>query len=196
MKVRLRAGMTMAFVLVTVAMARTQTPPPQTAPPPTTQTLPKPQPFPGAGGQQSAPAKPPASPSTPQTAPQEPAPTPPPAGTPTVQDLNGTPVYPGAEYVDSFDAGRGQRYYLYGTNTPYADIVSYYRNVLKNSANRELFRAPAMHQFDLGRYQEEAMAYPPSVVVKDYAWNESPGYLFVTGTTEKRFKTIIQIVPR
>ena len=53
-----------------------------------------------------------------------------------------------------------------------------------------------MHQFDLGRYQEESMAYPPSVVVKDYAWNESPGYLVVKGTTEKRFKTIIQIVPK
>lgn len=193
----LRAGMTMALLLAMAAIARTQAPPPQTVPPPATQTLPKPQPFPGAGGQQTAPpVKPSVPPTTQQGATPEPPPTPPPAGTPTVQDLNGTPVYPGAEYLDSFDAGRGQRYYLYGTNTPYADIVTYYRNVLKTAANRELFRAPAMHQFDLGRYAEESMAYPPSVVVKDYVWNESPGYLVVTGTTEKRFKTIIQIVPR
>ena len=83
-----------------------------------------------------------------------------------------------------------------GTNTPYADIVVYYKNILKNSSNRELFRTPAMHQFDLGRYAEETMAYPPSVVVKDYTWNESQGYLVVSGTAEKRYKTVIQIVPR
>jgi hypothetical protein len=52
-----------------------------------------------------------------------------------------------------------------------------------------------MRQFDLGRFQENQMAYPPSVVVKDYAWNGAPGYLAVSGTTEKRFRTVIQIVP-
>ena len=39
------------------------------------------------------------------------------------------------------------------------------------------------------------MAYPPSVVVKDYTWNASEGYLHVSGTTSTRYKTIIQIVP-
>jgi hypothetical protein len=39
------------------------------------------------------------------------------------------------------------------------------------------------------------MAYPPSVVVKDYTWNGGTGYLAVSGTTEKRYRTIIQIVP-
>ena len=38
-------------------------------------------------------------------------------------------------------------------------------------------KLPAMQQFDLGRFDEDAMAYPPSVVVKDYTWNNSPGYL-------------------
>jgi hypothetical protein len=38
------------------------------------------------------------------------------------------------------------------------------------------------------------MAYPPSVVIKDYTSSNSPGYLHVSGTVEKRFKTIIQIV--
>ena len=52
-----------------------------------------------------------------------------------------------------------------------------------------------MHQFDLGRFQEQTMAYPPSVVVKDYLWNGSAGYLHVDGTTSRRFPTIIQIVP-
>ena len=76
----------------------------------------------------------------------------------------------------------------------YADVVTYYRNLMKNGG-RELFKTPPMQQWDLGRYQEDSMAYPPSVVVKDYTWNGSVGYLQVTGTSEKRYKTIIQIVP-
>ena len=175
--------MTVALTGAIVVVVGAQNPP--------TQPPPKPKPFPN-----SSTGDPPKPATTPQSPATEPLPTPPPAGTPTVQDLNGTPVYPGAEYLDSFDAGRGQRYYVYGTNTPYPDIVVYYKNVLKNSSNREIFRAPLMHQFDLGRFSEESMAYPPSVVVKDYSWNESQGYLVVTGTTEKRFKTVIQIVPR
>ena len=173
---------TIVLACALAALGRAQAPPP-------TQPPPKPKPFPTTGSE--PPPKPPVTSQPAQDAP----PVPPPAGTPTVQDLNGTPIYPGADYLDSYDAGRGQRYYIYGTNTPYPDIVLYYRNVLKSS-NREIFRTPAMHQFDLGRYVEETMAYPPSVVVKDYAWNESQGYLVVAGTTEKRYKTVIQIVPR
>jgi hypothetical protein len=52
-----------------------------------------------------------------------------------------------------------------------------------------------MQQFDLARFMEATMAYQPSVVVKDYAWMDAPGYLHVSGTTETRYKTIIQIVP-
>lgn len=104
------------------------------------------------------------------------------------------PVYPSAEFLDVFDAGAGQRYYLYGTNLPYAEIVTYYRTTLKNGG-REIYKAPGMHQFDLGKFQDDVMAYPPSVVVKDYVTPNSPGFLFVSGTTEKRYRTIIQIVP-
>ena len=43
----------------------------------------------------------------------------------------GVPIYKGAEFLMSYDAGRNQRYYLFGTNTPFADIVSYYRTALK-----------------------------------------------------------------
>jgi hypothetical protein len=187
------AARAFAACLLTSAVAAgsaviAQAPPPTTPPPTTTQAPPKPQPFPGSGGQTSPPARP----ATPPSGVATPAP----AGTPTEQDLGGAPVYPGAEYLDSFDAGQGQRYFLFGTNTPYEDIVTYYRNVMRGASNREIFRAPAMHQFDLGRYQEDSMAYPPSVVVKDYTWNDSPGYLVVEGAAEKRFKTIIQIVPR
>jgi len=103
-------------------------------------------------------------------------------------------VYPTAEFIDSYDAGAGQRYYLYGTNVAYSDIVAYYRNILKNGG-REVFKTPPTQQFDLGRFDDDAMAFPPSVVVKDYTWNNSPGYLAVSGTTQKRYKTVIQIVP-
>lgn len=161
------------------------------------QTLPVPRPFPGAGAPPaSAPAAPPA-----QAPPSGAAQAGPPATAPKTsagigpEALGATPVYPAADFLESFDAGSGQRYYLFGTNQSYADIVTYYRNALK-SGGREIFKAPAIQQFDLGKYDEATMAYPPSVVVKDYTWNGSAGYLFVSGTTEKRYKTIIQIVPQ
>ena len=106
----------------------------------------------------------------------------------------GMPVYPAAQFLEIIDAGKGQQFHLYGTDAPFAEIVNYYKTTLKN-AGRVLFQAPLMHQFDLGRYQEETMAYPPSVVIKDYTWNGSEGYLHVSGNTSKRYKTIIQIVP-
>jgi hypothetical protein len=39
------------------------------------------------------------------------------------------------------------------------------------------------------------MTFQPSVVVKDYTWNNQDGYLYVNGTKQEHFKTIIQIVP-
>lgn len=143
---------------------------------------PIPKPFPGTT------ATPPATaPATQPTTPAEPAP----QAAPTASSV---PVYPAAKFLETFDAGQGQQYQLYGVDAPFAEIVAYYKSVLKNGG-RTLFQAPAMHQFDLGRFQEQTMVYPPSVVVKDYTWNGSAGYLHVVGTTETRYKTIIQIVP-
>ena len=167
------------------------------------QNPPVPRPFPGTTS--PPPASKPADPSgtpasgAPKTnppktnAPQTPAPqvpAQPSAGTNPAAQY----AYPGAEYLDSFDAGRGQRYYLFGTNAPFADILLFYKNQLKSSG-RELFKTPAMQQFDLGKFDENTMAFPPSVVVKDYTWENSAGYLYVSGTSEKRYRTIIQIVP-
>lgn len=165
---------------------------------------PVPSPFPGA-------PTPPASATPRAPAPSAPPPTrggqpaaqapasaaaakPAPAAVPSGPSLPGVPLYPTAEYLETVDAGSGQHYYLYGTDVPFADIVSYYRTVMKNGG-REIYRTPAMHQFDLGRFNEERMVYPPSVVVKDYSGTTTPGYLHVVGTTEKRFRTVIQIVP-
>lgn len=104
------------------------------------------------------------------------------------------PIYPTAKFLEIIDAGKSQQFHLYGTDAPFAEIVAYYKTTLKNGG-RVLFQTPPMHQFDLGRFDEEKMAYPPSVVIKDYTWNGGEGYPHVVGATLIRYKTIIQIVP-
>ena len=105
------------------------------------------------------------------------------------------PIYPSAQFIASYDAGRGQRYYLYGTAATFAEIVQYYRNTLKQRGEL-VYEQPALHQFDLGRFREETMAFPPSVTVKDYTFGGTGGYLNPKrGAKPARFPTIIQIVP-
>ena len=104
-------------------------------------------------------------------------------------------VYPGAEFLASYDAGRGQRYYLFGTNASFVEIVNYYKTVLKQKGEL-VYDEPPIHEFDIGRFREETMAFPPSVTVKDYTWGGSAGYLNPKrGAQPQRFKTIIQVVP-
>jgi hypothetical protein len=113
---------------------------------------------------------------------------------PTAATL-GVSIYPGAEFVGSFDAGRGQRYYLFGSTSDFLPVVTYYKTLLKQKGEL-LFEEPAVHQFEIGRFREESMAFPPSVTVKDYTWGGSAGYLNPKrGAEPARFKTIIQIVP-
>ncbi len=106
----------------------------------------------------------------------------------------GLPVYPAAQFITSYDAGRRQRYYLFGTNSEFEAMVRYYRNVLRERGNR-VFDEPPTHIFEVGRFREREMAFPPSVTIKDYAWNGSEGYLNPVGEEPARFRTIIQIVP-
>ena len=106
----------------------------------------------------------------------------------------GLPVYPAAQFITSYDAGRRQRYYLFGTNSDFEAMVRYYRNVLRERGNR-VFDEPPTHIFEVGRFREREMAFPPSVTVKDYSWNGSEGYLSAAGGEPARFRTIIQIVP-
>ena len=157
-----------------------------------------PQPFPKPGDPAKPPSGPPPSTSKPDTQGLKvlpPTPPPPaaqpPAGTPTEETL-GVPIYPGAKFIGSYDAGRGQRYYLFGTNTDFTQTVGYYRSVLKQRGEL-VFEVPAIHMFDVGRFREETMAFPPGVTVKDYS---PDGYLNPSpGTPTERFRTIIQIVP-
>jgi hypothetical protein len=155
------------------------------------QGQPVPQPFPRPGSNQPAP--PPQAPST------RPAPTParPPAGpeaTPSETTL-GVPIYPGAQFIASYDAGRGQRYYIFGSAASFVDLVAYYRTVLKQKGEL-VYEVPATHEFDVGKYREETMAFPPGVTIKDYQSDISQGYPNPKpGAQPARFPTLIQIVP-
>ncbi len=107
----------------------------------------------------------------------------------------GLPIYPTAVFLTSYDAGRGQRYYLFGTNVPFDEMVVYYKIVLDEGGDL-IFEAPATHMFEVGRFRKETMAFPPGVTIKDYTWNGSEGYLAVPpGAEPTYFSTVIQIVP-
>lgn len=107
----------------------------------------------------------------------------------------GVTIYPNAVFLTSYDAGRGQRYYLYGSATTYAELVAYYRTLLKNKGT-SVYDQPATHIFEIGRYNENTMAFPPSVTIKDYTSGGGTGYLNPKpGAQPQRFATIIQVVP-
>jgi hypothetical protein len=152
-----------------------------------------PQPFPRPGETRTQ--KP--APAPPAPAAQAPAPEPAAPQNPDepTEAMLGMPVYPGAQFLASYNAGRGQRYYLFGTNLDYAAIVNFYKTVLRQRGD-QVFDEPPVHMFEVGRFREDSMAFPPGVTVKDYTWAGSAGYLNPKrGAEPARFKTVIQIVP-
>jgi hypothetical protein len=162
---------------------------------------PVPQPFPRPGAGQSRPAPPqptqPARPTTPAGPPTA-APTGPALGRPDAaptEALLGVPIYPGAQFIASYDAGRGQRYYIFGSAAPFVDLVTFYRTVLKQKGEL-VYEVPATHEFDVGKYNEDTMAFPPGVTVKDFQSEVSQGYPNPKpGGQPARFPSIVQIVP-
>jgi hypothetical protein len=115
-------------------------------------------------------------------------------GTPDVAML-GVPVYPGSVFLGSYDAGRGQRFYLYGSVASFVDLVTYYRTTLKRRGEL-VFDVPATHEFLVGRFREETMAFPPGVTIKDFQSDVAPGYLNPRrGEMPTHFPSVIQIVP-
>lgn len=148
-----------------------------------------PQPFPRPGSP-PAPAPP-----TVQPAPQAPASAAPADPSAPTEAVLGVPIYPTAQFIASYDAGRAQRYYLYGASAPFADLVAYYRTVLKERGD-QVFTQPPTHMFEVGRFREETMAFPPGVTVKDWTWGGSAGYPNPRpGAQPERFATILMIVP-
>jgi hypothetical protein len=158
------------------------------------QQPPVPQPFPrpGSASRPVTPAPPPQAPTSAPSAPAQRLASP--DGAPT-EDLLGVPVYPGAQFIASYDAGRGQRYYIFGTSAGFIDLVAYYRTVLKQKGEL-VFELPATHEFDVGKFNEDTMAFAPGVTIKDYQSDVSDGYPNPKpGGQPARFPTVIQIVP-
>ena len=105
------------------------------------------------------------------------------------------PGFPGAQFIASYDAGRNQRYYIFGSAAPFVDLVTSYRTVLKQKGEL-VYDVPATHEFDVGKYREETMAFPPGVTIKDFQSDISQGYPNPKpGGQPARFPTVIQIVP-
>lgn len=160
----------MSMVVTAASTLSAQTP--QPFPRPSTPSTQKPA-APPAAGQPAAPAQP---------------------GAPT-EAMLGAPIYPSAVFLTSYEAGRGQRYYLFGVTVPYGELVTYYKTVLKQKGD-ELFESPPTHQFETGRYRDESMAFVPSLTIKDFTYGGSAGFPNPKpGATPERFPTIIQIVP-
>ena len=149
---------------------------------------PAPQPFPRPGTSRPSPQTPP--PSTQAAKPGTAAPD----AAPSEAAL-GVMLYPGSQFLASYDAGRGQRFYLFGTTGSFVEVVTYYRTLLKQRGD-VIMDAPATHEFDLGRFREDTMAFPPSVTVKEFQSQISQGYPNPRpGGQPARFPTVIQIIP-
>jgi len=137
------------------------------------QQPPVPRPFPQPGSTTQRPPAAPDQPPPPQAPPARTEAAQPPQ-TPAVADAApseatlGVPVYPGAQFITSYDAGRGQRFYLFGTTAT----------------------------FEIGKFDDDTMAFPPGVTIKDFQSSLSGGYPNPDlGGEPKQFPTIIQIVP-
>ena len=158
---------------------------------------PVPQPFPRPGpGQPARPSRPPQPPAP--AAPQPTTSAPPAAGqAPRApgEAVLGVPIYPGSQFLASYDAGRNQRYYIFGSVASFVDLVSYYRSALKQKGE-QVFDVPATYEFDIGKFNEDSMAFPPGVTIKDFQSEVSQGYPNPNpGAQPPRFPSIIQIVP-
>jgi len=159
-----------------------------------------PQPFPRGTPPAPAPAPPASSrPVQPPPAPAPPAPAPPAAApvdpaTPSEASL-GFPIYPGAQFIASYDAGRAQRYYIFGSTAAFADLVTYYRTVLKDKGDL-VFQDPPTHMFEVGKFNNDTMSFPPGVTIKDFTSGGSQGYANPKpGAQPARFASVIMIVP-
>jgi hypothetical protein len=155
-----------------------------------TQGQPVPQPFPRPG---APPVQTPGNPT--QPGPGTPSSAAGLSEAPPSEATLGIPVYPGAQFIASYNAGRNQRYYLFGTSAGFVELVTYYRNLLKQRGE-QVYEVPATHTFDIGRFDDELMAFPPGVTIKDFQSELSQGFPNPKpGGQPARFPTIVQIVP-
>jgi len=156
-----------------------------------------PQPFPRPGTPTTQPPRT-------QPAPPPPQAPPPPSAAQPAADPNvpseatlGAAIYPAAQFLGSYDAGRGQRYYVFGATASFTEVVGYY--VRQTGERGELvFKDPPTHQFfgdPFVRFNWDTMVFPPGVTVKDWTAGGSPGYPNPKrGAQPARFPTIFMIV--
>ncbi|MEK6630577.1 MAG: hypothetical protein AABY89_07570, partial [Acidobacteriota bacterium] len=58
-----------------------------------------------------------------------------------------------------------------------------------------VFEEPPTHTFDVGKYKDTDVAFPPGVTIKDYMWGGGIGYANPKpGASPASFPTVIQIV--
>jgi hypothetical protein len=144
--------------------------------------------FPGGGDAVAAQAPVPPPSSAQGLDPLKPEPTP-------TEAVLGVPVFPTAQFLRSYDAGKGQRFYIFGAAASFAEVVAYYRTVLRQRGY-DVFQMPPTHSFEVGRFREDSMAFPPGITVKDFTWTGSQGYPNPrAGAQPARYPTIIQIIP-
>ena len=107
----------------------------------------------------------------------------------------GVPAYPKAQFLASYGAGRGQQFYLFGTTASFTDVIAFYKAALKQKGEL-VFDDPGVYVFEVGRFREDTMAFPPGITIKDYSTGGSKGYLNPKpGAQPSRFPTVIQVVP-
>jgi hypothetical protein len=202
--IELTVCLTLLGAAAAAAQPRPQTPPP---PPPSTRgtgaTPPASQTPATPASQAPAPTRP-ASQASPTGTLAVPAPAPPRQAAPIAapgaeaapsEAQLGVPLYPGAKFLRSYDAGQGQRYYLFGSTATFGELVLYYRTQLKDKGDL-VYDVPPVHMFEVGRFREETMAFPPGVTIKDYTYGGGKGYLVPTpGANPSRYPSVIQIVP-
>jgi hypothetical protein len=158
-----------------------------------------PQPFPRGGGGQPESARPAntaqaPNPATAQAVPAAAQPTTPADPNAPSTATVGFPIFPGSQFLAAYDAGKGQRYFLYGSTKGYLELVKWYQTQLRDKGD-EVFAEPATHMF-AQRFREETMAFPPGVTVKDWTSGGSKGYPNPKlGAQPALFPSVIMIVP-
>ena len=84
---------------------------------------------------------------------------------------------------------------LNAARSTFADLVTYYRTVLKDKGDL-VFQDPPTHMFEVGKFNNDTMSFPPGVTIKDFTSGGSQGYANPKpGAQPARFASVIMIVP-
>ena len=89
-------------------------------------------------------------------------------------DCLGVPLYPGRAVHRVVRRRPRPAVLPLRLDAAFVGLVTYYRTLLKQRGEL-VFDVPATHQFDVGRFREETMAFPPGVTIKDYRVGDLAG---------------------